>query len=136
MNHNLQMTIYMIMAGLLSSMYIWSDKISDVRISLNDAYMISLMTGWMLLFMNMNNNLLMSLISVIIITISFIAIRKQYGIDKNQFFRGMIPHHSMAVHMSRQLLNKNVELNNTEKTLIDNIIKSQEKEIELMKQLE
>lgn len=136
MNHNFQMTIYMIMAGLLSSMYIWSDKISDVRISFNDAYMISLMTGWMLLFMNMNSSILMSLISVIVITISFIGIRTQYGINKSQFFRGMIPHHSMAVHMSRQLLNKNVELNDTEKTLIDNIIKSQEKEIELMKQLE
>jgi uncharacterized protein (DUF305 family) len=136
MNHNIQMAIYMIMSGLLSSMYIWSDKVSDVRISLNDVYMISLMTGWMLLFMNMSNNMIMSIISVIIISLSFIAIRKQYAINKHQFFRGMIPHHSMAIHMSRQLLSKKDDLNDTEKKLINSIIETQEKEIEIMKQLE
>ena len=136
MNHNAEMVVYMIISGLLSSMYIWSDKISDVRISLNDAYMISLMTGWMLLFMNMNSSILMSIVSVVIISLSFIGIRKQYGINKKQFFKGMIPHHSMAIHMSRQLLDKNVEMSDTEKELLESIIKTQEKEIEIMKQLE
>jgi hypothetical protein len=136
MNHNVEMVVYMVISGLLSSMYIWSDKISDVRISLNDAYMISLMTGWMLLFMNMNSSILMSIVSVVIISLSFIAIRKQYGINKKQFFRGMIPHHSMAIHMSRQLLDKKVNMSDTEKELLETIMKTQEKEIEIMKQLE
>jgi hypothetical protein len=126
----------MIIAGLLSSMYIWVDKIDDVRITLNDIYMISLMTGWMLLFMNIGNNLLISFISIIIILLSLLAIRKQFGINKKIFFRGMIPHHSMAIHMSKKLLQKNNTLTDEERRLINSIIITQEKEIELMKSLE
>ena len=38
---------------------------------------------------------------------SFICIRKQLFINENQFYTGMIPHHSMAVHMSKELIKKN-----------------------------
>jgi hypothetical protein len=130
------MVIYMIIGGLLSSMYIWVDKVDDIRITLNDIYMISLMTGWMLLFMNIGNNLWISLISIIIILISLLGIRKQLGINKKMFFRGMIPHHSMAIHMSNELLKKNNMLTEDERRLINSIIITQEKEIELMKSLE
>jgi hypothetical protein len=44
----------MIIAGLLSTMNVWVDKISDIRLGLNDLYMILLSlktTGWMLFFM-------------------------------------------------------------------------------------
>ena len=126
----------MIIGGLLSSMYIWVDKVDDIRITLNDIYMISLMTGWMLLFMNIGNNLWISLISIIIILISLLGIRKQLGINKKMFFRGMIPHHSMAIHMSKELLKKNNMLTDDERRLINSIIITQEKEIELMKSLE
>ena len=126
----------MIIGGLLSSMYIWVDKVDDIRITLNDIYMISLMTGWMLLFMNIGNNLWISLISIIIILISLLGIRKQLGINKKMFFRGMIPHHSMAIHMSNELLKKNNMLTEDERRLINSIIITQEKEIELMKSLE
>jgi hypothetical protein len=136
MDHNLIMVIYMIIGGLLSSMYIWVDKVDDIRITLNDIYMISLMTGWMLLFMNIGNNLWISLISIIIILISLLGIRKQLGINKKMFFRGMIPHHSMAIHMSNELLKKNNMLTEDERRLINSIIITQEKEIELMKSLE
>lgn len=117
-------------------MYIWVDKVDDIRITLNDIYMISLMTGWMLLFMNIGNNLWISLISIIIILISLLGIRKQLGINKKMFFRGMIPHHSMAIHMSNELLKKNNMLTEDERRLINSIIITQEKEIELMKSLE
>jgi hypothetical protein len=34
-------------------MNIWVDKLDDIRFSINDAYMILLMSGWMFLFMGM-----------------------------------------------------------------------------------
>jgi hypothetical protein len=46
----ISMSIIMLFSGLLSTMNIWVNDISDIRLSLNDLYMIGLMTGWMLLF--------------------------------------------------------------------------------------
>ena len=124
------------MAGLLSSMYIWVDKISDIRITLNDIYMITLMTGWMLLFMNIGNNLMVSVISIIVILISLLGIRRQVGVNKKIFFKGMIPHHSMAIHVSKELLKKGEEMTDEERRLIKSIIETQEREIKLMRRLE
>ena len=47
------MLIIMFIAGILSSMSIWADKLSDMAISLNDIYMSLLMCGWMLFFMGL-----------------------------------------------------------------------------------
>ena len=47
-HHYYVMFFIMILAGLLSTMNMWADKIDDVRFSLNDFYMIGLMVGWML----------------------------------------------------------------------------------------
>lgn len=120
----------MILSGLLSTMNIWVDKIEDINFSLNDVYMISLMTGWMLFFMGMKDgqNKIIS-IGAIIVCLSIICIRKQFMITEKQYLRGMIPHHSMAVHMSRKLLEKQ---NNISKFL-NSIINTQEKEIIDMK---
>jgi uncharacterized protein (DUF305 family) len=51
-------------------------------------------------------------------------------VNTNQYILGMIPHHSMAVHMSNKLLEKE---STTLKPFVENIIKTQEKEIEFMK---
>jgi len=45
----------------------------------------------------------------------------------------MIPHHSMAVLMSKRLLNNDNTLTDSEKKYVKNIIETQEKEIEWMK---
>lgn len=125
----------MILSGLLSSMYIWSDKISDIRLSINDIYMTTLMTSWMFFFMGLLNfNKQMLLLSGAAIVIIFICIRNQVFVSRNQFWNGMIPHHSMAVLMSKQLL-KNENLNQTEKEFVKNIIITQEKEINWMKKV-
>jgi hypothetical protein len=50
-NHYLVMFVIMIFSGLLSTMNVWVNKISDIRFSINDVYMTLLMTGWMFLFM-------------------------------------------------------------------------------------
>ena len=142
MNHNnISMIIIMFISGLLSSMYIWSDKISDMRISLNDIYMSSLMTGWMFLLMGiyykMYNYILPSLITILV---TLYMIRNQSFISPSQYITGMIPHHSMAITMSKRLLEKGYNLENKKyielKKLLLNIISTQEREIDILKKLE
>jgi hypothetical protein len=124
------MAIIMLFAGLLSTMNVWADTVSDIRLSLNDFYMIFLMIGWMLLFMSVyNKDYKVSILSIVIVSFSVFAIRKQLFINERQFLLGMIPHHSMAIHMSKKMKNKNNDI----KELLDNIIESQNKEIEFMK---
>lgn len=128
------MFIIMMISGILSSMNIWADSISDISLSLNDIYMSLLMSGWMILFMSiLEINIPVILISILIIVITFIAIRKQLFIDENQYLRGMIPHHSMAITMSKKLQNN--EPNNRISQLLDSIIKTQRNEIEFMKKM-
>ena len=43
----------MILSGLLTTMNVWVDKVDDITFSINDAYMILLMTGWIFLFMGL-----------------------------------------------------------------------------------
>ncbi len=133
MNHTNQMILIMILSGLLSSMSIWADKISDVRFSMNDLYMIVLMTSWMVFFMSMlNGNYTMAAISSILIMSTIYAIRKQLFVSKSQFYSGMIPHHSMALLMGKRVLEK-PELTARDKWFIGNIVKTQEAEIKQMK---
>ena len=137
MNHThstIPMFIIMILAGLLSSMNVWTDKLSDIRLHLNDIYMAILMTGWMfalmgLYYMNMTHILL----GTIIIIVMLYMIRNQTFINESQYLSGMIPHHSMAILMSKRLLEKNLPLEPKLKQLATNIISSQEIEINLMK---
>ena len=106
-NHYVIMFFIMILSGVLSTMNVWVDKVDDIRFSINDAYMTLLMTGWMFLFMG----LIYQEISVFFIGLSLIicniwCIRNQFLITERQYKLGMIPHHSMAVHMSKKLLEK------------------------------
>jgi hypothetical protein len=120
----------MILSGFLSTMNVWADKIDDLRLSLNDLYMILLMTGWMLLFMGiMDRNGWITWIGLLIVGGMVWCIRTQFAISETQFIQGMIPHHSMAVHMSTQLLKKE----NTIQSFLQQIIHTQEEEIKWMK---
>ena len=111
-------------------MNVYVNKIDDIRLSLNDIYMSLLMSGWMLFFMGiyyMENYIIY--IGLFLIVSNIWAIRTQFMITEKQYLRGMIPHHSMAIHMSKKLLNKD----NNIKNLLDNIITTQEDEIKFMK---
>lgn len=133
MNHTIQMIIIMILSGLLSSMSFWADKLSDARLSINDLYMIVLMTAWMVFFMSMlHGGYTMATISSIIIIATYYAIRKQLFVSKAQFYTGMIPHHSMALLMGKRVLVKS-DLTPGDKWFIGNIVKTQEEEIKQMK---
>lgn len=131
-NHYYIMFFIMIVSGLLSTMNVWADSINDIYFSFNDLYMILLMTGWMFLFMGLYyKETSVFIFGLVLVIINFTAIRYQFLINEKQFIRGMIPHHSMGIHMSRQMLNKD---NNISK-LLNDILVVQKDEIQYMKKL-
>lgn len=124
------MFFIMILAGCLSTMNVWADKIDDVRFSLNDVYMILLMTGWMFLFMGLFYGDMGAIVfGLVLVVLNVVCIRTQFMITQEQYIQGMIPHHSMAVLMSKRLLEKGTTLD----TFVKNILTTQEKEIAFMK---
>jgi hypothetical protein len=121
----------MVLSGLLSTMNVWVDKVDDIRFSINDAYMTLLMTGWMFLFMGLiYQEISVFFIGLLLIMLNVWCIRKQFLVTETQYKLGMIPHHSMAVHMSKKLLEKE---NITSSPFVENIIKTQENEILILK---
>jgi hypothetical protein len=125
-NHFVVMFAIMLVSGILSTMNIWVDKYEDIRFTLNDAYMIALMTGWMMLFMGLfYRNITATIFGLIMVLMSIFCIRTQLFITENQYRMGMVPHHSMAVHMSKQMLKKD----NSIQSFLNHIIKTQSNEI-------
>lgn len=137
--HYIVMFIIMILSGLLSTMNVWVDKIDDIRFSMNDLYMILLMTGWMFLFTGLYySEISVFLVGLTLVIVNIWCIRNQILITENQYKMGMIPHHSMAVHMSKKLLekysshyDKDIEPHITD--FVKNIITAQENEILFLK---
>lgn len=128
-SHHYTMFFIMVLSGLLSTMNVWVDKIEDIRFSMNDAYMTLLMTGWMFLFMGMiYQELNIFFIGLVLVIVNIWCIRTQFLITVTQYKLGMIPHHSMAVHMSKKLLEKQKNI-----PFVENIITTQEKEILILK---
>jgi len=130
-NHYTLMFFIMILSGLLSTMNVWVDKIDDIRFSINDVYMTLLMTGWMFLFTGLiYQQLDIFFIGLPMVIITIWCIRTQFLVTESQYKLGMIPHHSMAVHMSKKLL----ENENSITPFLQNVIKTQENEIMVLKQ--
>ena len=125
------MLVSMVFAGLLSSMNVWADSWSDIRWHLNDMYMIGLMTGWMFAFMGLFYwHIGYVVFGLLLASICLYMIRNQVAITEIEYLRGMIPHHSMAVMMSKRLSEKP----NTIQSFVNQIIKTQEMEIRMMKE--
>lgn len=133
-NHYIIMFFAMILSGLLSTMNIWVDKLDDIRFSINDIYMTLLMTGWMFVFMGIMNQESTNIIwiGLLLVIVNIWCIRSQFLVTESQYKLGMIPHHSMAVHMSKKLLEKD-DSQSKISSLAENIIKNQEKEIDILK---
>jgi hypothetical protein len=124
------MLICSVLAGYGSTMNMWADKWEDVRFNLNDFYMIGLMTGWMFFFMGLFTlRLDKCIFGLIFVVLFFILIRTQAFVTEIQYLKSMIPHHSMAVLMSKRLEKKP----NSIQHLLDQIIQTQQKEIHIMK---
>lgn len=125
-----------LIAGFLSTMNMYTTKFDDMRLHLNDFYMITLMTSLMMSFhFIMSGNithrtsyyiLFFTITSIVLFT----CIRIQFLIDDVQFLNGMIPHHSMAILMSKKIVlnTKNEKI----KKLAQSIIDSQTQEIKEM----
>jgi len=129
-NHYVHMFFIMLLSGLLSTMNVWVDKVDDIRFSVNDVYMTLLMTGWMFLFMGwIYQEIIVFFIGLTLIILNIWCIRNQFLVTETQYKLGMIPHHSMAVHMSKKLLEKE----NNIAPFVENIIKTQEDEIYYLK---
>ena len=129
-NHYVIMFFIMVLSGLLSTMNVWVDKVDDIRFSINDVYMTLLMSGWMFLFMGLvYQEMRVFFVGLSLIIFNIWCIRSQFLITERQYKLGMIPHHSMAVHISKKLLEKE----NNISSFVKNIIKTQEDEILILK---
>lgn len=130
------MTLISLASALLSGMWVWADKWSDIRLSINDFYMALLMTGWMFLLQGLVlKQMTYVLIGLVLVVASLYAIRFQILVTQDQYLEGMIPHHSMAVFLSKKQIEKS---GNDEKILGGlpfSIIQGQDKEIVWMKQM-
>jgi len=70
----------------------------------------------------------------ILLTLFFVGLaRYQVGVDKTQWMRRMIPHHSTALTTTNRLLSNNPNLDPQTKKLAEEIISTQEREISQMK---
>jgi len=137
LNHYTIMFFIMVISGLLSTMNVWVDKVDDIRFSLNDVYMTLLMTGWMFLFMGLiYQEINVFFIGLSLVIVNIWCIRNQFLITETQYRLGMIPHHSMAIHMSKQLLEKEKNTSSSLRPFIQNIIDTQENEITILKKNE
>jgi hypothetical protein len=87
------------------------------------------MTGLMFLFTGLiykENNV--NFIGLSFVIINIWCIRNQFLITERQYKLGMIPPHLITVHMSKKLLEKK----NNISPFLENIIKTQENEINIL----
>jgi hypothetical protein len=124
------MFLIMLVSGALSTMNVWVDKVDDMRFSVNDLYMILLMSGWMLFFMAaMHGDVGDSITGLTLAGFMIFCIRTQLFVTETHYLQGMIPHHSMAIHMSKRLKKHP----NTINPFLEDLINNQEREIDFMK---
>lgn len=114
------------------------DKFANVIINVNQFYMAALMTAPMIIiemiimggmYMNKKLNLIIISISAVVLVACFFFIRVQTAVSDRQFLKSMIPHHAAAL-----LMVNGAKINDPEiRKLADDIISSQQKEIDFMK---
>lgn len=119
-------------------MYAMVDRIANVYINSNQAYMAGLMAAPMVviemvlmrsMYPDAKLNAAIVSVAVLIMALCWAAIRQQGAISDRQFLRSMIPHHAGAVLMCEQNKLKKPEL----VRLCQEIVSSQKAEIALMK---
>lgn len=121
-------------------MFVMIDSTSSFYNNLNMFYMTLMMVAPMVVLMILAMlhmfpsklaNVLLIAIAVVAFLGSFALIRTQTTIGNTAFVRSMIPHHSGAILMCQQASLSDAEL----KALCGEIVKSQQQEIEQMKQI-
>jgi uncharacterized protein (DUF305 family) len=118
-------------------MYAMVDRFAHVYPNINQAYMAALMAARMVLielgvmrgmYGNTRLDVILAAAAVLVLGLSFLAIRQQTAVGDVQFVKSMIPHHSGAILMCREEPISDAEL----KTLCGEIIDSQQREIDQM----
>jgi hypothetical protein len=119
-------------------MYAMVDRLDNVYPNLNQFYMAGLMTAPMVLielalmwsmYKNRRANTAIAIVSLIAFAVFWFGIRQQLAIAGEQFLKSMIPHHAGAILMCGQAPVQDKEI----KSLCENIIHSQQSEIDQMK---
>ena len=128
---------FVVMYGIMYSM---ADRWSHVYINLSNVYMTGLMAGSMLpimlltmpgMFKNKKMNAALWVASVVFLGLFWVLLRNEVGVGDRQFMRAMIPHHSAAIQMCKESSVTDPRV----KKLCEDIVSSQESEIQLMKKL-
>lgn len=70
-----------------------------------------------------------------LVVVSIWLIRTQFLISTAQYKLGMIPHHSMAVHISKKLLSKKSDTDDRTNRLVESIIKRKKPILKFLKGL-
>ena len=121
-------------------MYSMVNNFSNVFSNVNQFYMAGLMTMPMIIieiilmrnmYMNKKFNVFIIGISAALLIAFFFLIREQAGVSDRQFIKSMIPHHGAAILMVEKTTITDPEL----KKITEEIITSQQKEIEQMKSI-
>jgi Domain of unknown function (DUF305) len=140
LNHYIRlavMTVLMFVA-MFALMYAMVDKLDNVFPNLNQLYMAGLMTAPMVLielalmwsmYKSRTANVAIAVVSVIAFAVFWFGIRQQVAIADEQFLESMIPHHAGAILMCGQAPVEDEEV----KSLCQNIVNSQQSEIDQMK---
>ncbi|CCH57643.1 putative protein L153 (plasmid) [Fibrisoma limi BUZ 3] len=120
-------------------MYSMVDRFANVIPNVNQFYMAGLMTMPMIIievlvmsamYMDKRRNALIIAVSALALVGFFLLIRRQGAVGDKEFAKSMIPHHASAILMAKEANLTDPEL----KKLKEDIITSQEKEIEQMKE--
>lgn len=119
-------------------MYMMVDSFANVYPNLNQVYMAGLMTAPMIvieifvmwsMYHNKKTNLIIAGVSIVLLVLFAVFIRKQTAISDKEFLKSMIPHHGGAVLMCSEAPIEDAEI----KKLCDGIMSSQQTEIDWMK---
>jgi hypothetical protein len=121
-------------------MYSMADRWANVFFNLSNVYMTGLMAGSMLpimlatmpgMFNNKKANVALWAGGIAILASFWVLLRAEAGVGDRQFMRAMIPHHAAAIQMCKESSLSDPRI----KGLCEEIIASQEREIEEMKAL-
>ena len=132
--------MYMIVVSFVIQFYLMSyimtNNTVNIKNSLSKLYIsiaMASMMGLTEMFIMGDQNTLILLILLALLVGSVIMYRRQMYISEKEYLKEMIEHHSMALLTSKSIIEKTND--NQVKNLAQNIIKSQQAEINYMGQL-
>jgi len=132
--------VYMIIVSFVIQFYLMSyimtNNTVNIKNSLSKFYIsisMASMMGLTEMFIMGDQNMLVLFILLGMLVASVIMYRRQMYINEKEYLNEMIEHHSMALLTSKSIIEKTND--NQVKNLAQNIIKSQQSEINYMGQL-